>query len=237
MSSMSSFVAVNQTGGDLFLPRLGVSIPASGSLNLTDTFTLVEIQQESEIVNLINSGDLLVDLGNGTLNQNQSLNASCSPLVTEDPLLVGSSIQVFTGFVGLIPNTALVQLGSLVDGSPSGFNTSLFSLNADNIAILRSGVYIVEFDISIDNVGGGRSSGRSVLVRSFSGGPFAEVANTATYTYHRNAPNGEDSGHVRIELSLTDQFRIGFAAQVISGGALRFIPNGFRAQVTFKGDA
>jgi len=71
--SMPTIIASNQTGGDILLTRLGLTVPGSGTLTMTNFATVNEILDDSSLESEIDSGNILLDLGNGELNQGDSL--------------------------------------------------------------------------------------------------------------------------------------------------------------------
>ena len=71
--SLPIVIANNQTGGAIFLDRLGLTVPASGSLTLTDFAFVQEIKGDESLHQAIVSDQILLDLGQGELTKGDSL--------------------------------------------------------------------------------------------------------------------------------------------------------------------
>jgi len=66
------FIAENQTGTEILLEDIGVSVPASGSITLTETLFVFEIQESVDLFTEVQNGNILINDGNATLNQQES---------------------------------------------------------------------------------------------------------------------------------------------------------------------
>lgn len=66
------FIAENQTGTEIVLDDIGVSVPASGSTTLTETLFVFEIQESVDLFTQVQSGNILINDGSVTLNQQES---------------------------------------------------------------------------------------------------------------------------------------------------------------------
>jgi hypothetical protein len=71
--ALPTIIASNQTGGAIFLDRLGLNVPASGTLVLTDFAFVEEIRSDETLHAAIVSGNILLDYGQGELSQGESL--------------------------------------------------------------------------------------------------------------------------------------------------------------------
>jgi len=67
-------IAENQLGTDLFLSDLGITIPASGSLELNEFFYIFEIQASKSLLDAIEDDEVLINDGTTTLTKQQSIN-------------------------------------------------------------------------------------------------------------------------------------------------------------------
>lgn len=99
--------AVNQTGSIVFLNRLGLSVPASGSLVLTDYAFVDEIRQDESLHAAIAAGvpTILLDFGSGVTNQGESLNFfNVVSMEVRAPvrILADANIGALTGLPGTI---------------------------------------------------------------------------------------------------------------------------------------
>jgi hypothetical protein len=69
-------LAVNQTGSPITLAEFGeIVIPASSSVNLSDSISVHELQKSQELYNHVNNGDVLLNVGATLLTQAESLTA------------------------------------------------------------------------------------------------------------------------------------------------------------------
>jgi hypothetical protein len=73
MASLPSITAVNLTGGALFLDRLGLNVPASGSLELTLYSFVDEIRNDDSLYSFIDAGSIVLSGGNGNWTKGDSL--------------------------------------------------------------------------------------------------------------------------------------------------------------------
>jgi hypothetical protein len=71
--AMPTIIASNQTGGAILLTRLGLTVPGSGTLTLTDFATVNEIRDDESLESTIGSGNMLLNYGEGDLTQGDSL--------------------------------------------------------------------------------------------------------------------------------------------------------------------
>lgn len=71
--SLPVIIASNQTGGAIFLDRLGLSVPASSTLTLTDFAFPHEIKEDESLHTAIVNDEILLDLGQGELTKGDSL--------------------------------------------------------------------------------------------------------------------------------------------------------------------
>jgi len=66
-------IAENQTAGAVFLSRLGLTVPASGTLTLTDYAFEDEIRSDEDLQSAVVAGNILLNFGQGALTQGESL--------------------------------------------------------------------------------------------------------------------------------------------------------------------
>lgn len=69
-----TFIAINQTGSDIVLKQLRVTLPASSSIVLSESNDAWKIQSDEQLHDLIGSGSVLINDGTMTLTLSQSLN-------------------------------------------------------------------------------------------------------------------------------------------------------------------
>jgi hypothetical protein len=70
---MPVIIASNQTAGALLLTRLGVTVPASATITLTNYATVTEIREDNSLEAFIAAGSILLNYGNGDLTKGESL--------------------------------------------------------------------------------------------------------------------------------------------------------------------
>lgn len=73
MAVLPTVIAVNQTGTDIFISDLGLEVPASGQLNLTELAAYFEITGSEDLCTLVDDGDILINDGTSTLDTVRSL--------------------------------------------------------------------------------------------------------------------------------------------------------------------
>lgn len=114
MAVLPIVIAVNQTGSNIFISDLGLEVPASGSLNLTELAAYFEISGSEDLCTLIDNGDILINDGNSTLNTARSLlyldstgnvNAPTTPPSNE-------TVPVFEGGTGRFLRNTSVTIDS-----------------------------------------------------------------------------------------------------------------------------
>jgi len=71
--AMPTIIASNQTGGNILLTRLGLTVPASSTLTLTDYATVREIREDESLEANITAGNILLNYGEGNLTKGDSL--------------------------------------------------------------------------------------------------------------------------------------------------------------------
>lgn len=81
------FIAVNQTGSDIVLVQLALTIPASGQVTLTGFNTISEIQDDAQLRALINSDSILLNDGTNLLTKEQSLQYAAVVALPATPML------------------------------------------------------------------------------------------------------------------------------------------------------
>lgn len=78
------FIAVNRTATPISLPKLALTVPASGQVTLSDYNTASEIQDDADLKAAITSDYLYINDGTNTLNKDQSLAYCSTSAVTTD---------------------------------------------------------------------------------------------------------------------------------------------------------
>ena len=71
--AMPTVIAANQTAGNILLTRMGLTVPASSTLTLTDFCTVNEIREDESLEAQIAAGNILLNYGEGNLTQGDSL--------------------------------------------------------------------------------------------------------------------------------------------------------------------
>lgn len=70
---MSTIIAKNNTGSDIFLKDLGVTVPASSSLNLTEIIEVERITESDNLKTEVTSGDITINDGTNDLSISDGL--------------------------------------------------------------------------------------------------------------------------------------------------------------------
>jgi hypothetical protein len=203
---MSRALAVeNQTASPVTLDDLSVTVPASGSLVLTDTFSLGHIWRSADLRAAIDSGDLLVSDGGTQLTKSQSLASVTEALTAPADLrtynVYAAAQQSFTGIT-------TVACATERRANPA------FSVDAlGQIMVNVEGRYIVRARCTAL---GGSGSRQEVSVWLELNG--AEVEGTRGELYRRNATTGGScSMDAELDLLVSDTLRI--RAEVTQGGS------------------
>jgi len=71
--AMPVVIAKNQTGSDIDLDRLGLRVPASGQLTLTDSASYTECTEDASLETAVTSGDIVINDGNSDLSTAEAL--------------------------------------------------------------------------------------------------------------------------------------------------------------------
>ncbi len=71
--AMPTIIASNQTGGALLLTRLGLTVPASSTLTLTDFASVNEVREDASLESFIAAGSIFLNYGEGDLTLGDSL--------------------------------------------------------------------------------------------------------------------------------------------------------------------
>jgi hypothetical protein len=82
-----TFIAVNQTGSDIELVQLALTVPASGQVTISAFNTTSEIQDDAQLRSLINAGDILINDGTDLLTKDQSLQYASVVALPATPML------------------------------------------------------------------------------------------------------------------------------------------------------
>lgn len=93
-----TIIAVNQTITDIELVQLALTIPGSGQVNLTDFNKVYEVQSDTQLLQLVTDGYVLINDGITTLDTTKSLNFLTPFLATNNLNEVPSITKEPTGF-------------------------------------------------------------------------------------------------------------------------------------------
>jgi hypothetical protein len=71
--TVTTIIAKNQTSEDIYLKNLGVEVPESGQIILTDYLHLYEIRSDKQLFNEVQSDNIIINNGYQDLNRDDSL--------------------------------------------------------------------------------------------------------------------------------------------------------------------
>jgi len=227
---MITVIAENQTASPIPLANLGApngEIPASGSVTLSDFNAFSEIQDDEQLASLVDSDDVLLNIGGGTLSKADS--AALLTPVTPDDIPTGGGpddrIEVYDSAGGQNFTTSAI----VVDFDVERVNTvpASFTLNAGgSVTVNFSGVVIASF---ITSFGGGNNRATTRTALFLNG---AEVPGTRSWGYHRNNASNEDTGGGFAEFAVASGDVIDVRAVRESGGVTMFtLANGSRLRI------
>ena len=101
--ALPTIIAVNQTGSAILLTRLGLTVPASSSLTLTDYAYRDEIWGDESLYAFVLAGDIRLNLGQGALSQGDSLKywnlIPFQPITISVRALRDSNVAALTGTI------------------------------------------------------------------------------------------------------------------------------------------
>lgn len=162
--ALPTIIAVNQTASPILLTRLGLTVPASSSLVLSDFAYRDEIWGDESLYGFVQAGDILLDLGNGTLSQGDSL--KFWNLIPFQPITVGVRALRDTNLASLSGTTTADGV-SLVAGDR-------VLLTAQGTAS-QNGVWVVQAGAweRPDDFGAGQSASKVVVAIGSEGTNYA----------------------------------------------------------------
>lgn len=186
-------IAIQNVSGVLLeLPRLGLSVPAAGTLTLTDSLFVYEILSDEDLHDALDNGlaTLTVDGVSLTGSALSPTNSTVDAFSAVDA--IGG--QQFTG------TTVTVNLNVEVVASSSTYTL------ANNQAIVNeAGRYLVSYNVSLISTGGARTQGASFL----EGNSTTLVPGTVGLLYLRQDQHGATASCTRpLDLSAGDSLRI-----------------------------
>ena len=133
---------------------LGLSVPATGSLNLTSQYYLKDILTSKSLYTLVNNDILIINDGTSDLNK-----ATALDYITIEVMGSGGSLGVNFEIIQLWNTTAQNVNGS----SPTRikwdgvlyYDTNNYSLNSNTgtVTVLTSGMYEVYYHLNLDFTG------------------------------------------------------------------------------------
>jgi hypothetical protein len=143
---LPTITAVNQTGVAKLLTRLGLTVPASGSLILSDFAYRHEIWSDSSLYNFIVAGDIKISYGQGALSVGDSL--KLFNLNPQQP--VAMSVRALS-----VANVAALSgVGSSMDGvtlaSPDRvLLTAQTTVSQNGVWVVQAGAWVRPDDFGV----------------------------------------------------------------------------------------
>lgn len=208
-----TFIAENQTASPVVLDDLGKTVPASGSLTLTDDLSIGELWASVDLQNAIEADKILLNDGVSTLSKSRSLgcmsDAMSAPADLESYNVYAAAGQSFTGTITVATTTERnPSAGYSVDG-------------AGQVTVAADGRYLVRGRQSCLGGSNGRQEASGWLELN-----GVEVPGTRGELYRRNNVSGAGcSMEAELDLVATDVIRL--RAQVTAGaGAIAMRANG-----------
>ena len=184
-------IAKNNTASDIEIKDLGITIPASNQLNLTDLFDYIEIVESDELKTYVNNAEITINDGDQDLNVQDGLMHIQIQSVYEDSLEDGGQPdQVYHDapaiHVSLSINRALTNnyADLYFENKELENNSDIIEQdpnNSDRILIKESGLYLVHFRAEV------------------------QTTDETDYSYFRLRRNDTDVLHINEFLSRTYQ--------------------------------
>jgi len=187
-------IAKNNTPSDIEIEDLGITIPASNQLNLTDLFDYIEIVESDELKTYVNNANITINDGDQDLNIQDGLKHIQIQSVYEDSLEDGgqpgqiyhdapaihvslsTSRPLTNNYADLyFENKELENNSDVIEQDPN---------NSDRILIKESGLYLVHFRAEV------------------------QTTDETDYSYFRLRKNDTDVLHINEFLSRTYQNEI-----------------------------
>lgn len=200
-------------------------ILAGGTRNLTNTNQIFEIQSSQDLRSAIASGSVYLSIDGVDKNENESLLALNSPIVSMSGILTPIFFNAYLSATQTAFSAATtVSIDTIRLQGPS----SAFSLSSNEVTVnigAGLGIYKVCYNVTADNAGSARTKARWWL-EADTGSGFAEVAGTRRSTYHRNGTQGEDSCAATAHLQLNVGHKVRIRGDSISGSSVEPLANG-----------
>jgi len=160
---MPTIIASNQTGSPVLLTRLGLTVPASSTLTLTDFATVNEIREDESLEIFIDGGSILLNFGNGDLTKGDSL--KFFNIVTQEVTLPVRALSTVN--IGSLSGTTTVDTISLAVNDRV-LLTSQSTGSENGIWVIKAGAWVRPEDFADDQ------SSASALVAIQEGADSAE---------------------------------------------------------------
>ena len=103
-----SFTAENQTASPVALTDLGKTVPASGSLLLTDDLLISELRSSIDLQDAVQADEILLNDGTGTLSKSESL-----AVIARVQQTTGRSASVSDTVTAATTSTSLTNIPSM----------------------------------------------------------------------------------------------------------------------------
>lgn len=180
--AMPTIVASNQTGGALLLTRLGLTVPASSTLTLTDFASVNEVRDDSSLEGFIDAGSILLTYGNGDLTKGDSL--KFFSIVTSEVKIPVRGMS--TTNIASLSGTTTVDTSVSLIVNDRVLLTGQSTASENGVWVVKAGAWVRPEDFAIDQ------SASSVFVQIQEGTVHADE------TWH--CTNNEGAGIIDTDL-------------------------------------
>lgn len=202
-------IAIQNISGSLLdLPRLGVSVPVSGTLTLTDSLFVYEILSDLELHDALEGG--LATLTVDGVPLTSSALSPLAPTVDAFSAVDTTGGQQFTGSI-IVVNLNVERFAS----------SDTYTLSNDEVTVNSAGRYLVSFTTSVVLASGNRTQATSYVDtnNSFTLGTRGEM-------YVRQSGYGATAAHVfPADLSAGDTLRLR-AVRTVGNGTVQTLASG-----------
>jgi len=213
-------IAENQTASPIFLSGLGVTVPGSGQLTLSNFNFAYEIFSDAGLEAELQAGNLTLNIDGITLSTDQI--SALMGIISAGTLISSMSVYDSAGFQTWTTTPVTLNLDTIAYNS----NPGQYTLAADALTIVTEGIYLILANVTLDSGGGNRTQADSWMEAN-----GVEIPGTRMTHYLRQLAHG-DTGAV----SFVRQASAGTAlrlrsVRLVGSGTCRTVANGTRLTV------
>jgi hypothetical protein len=194
--AMPSIIASNLTGGAILLTRLGLTVPASTTLTLSDFASINEIREDDSLESAIRADELVLNYGDGDLTKGDSL--KFFNIITQEARIPVRALS--TSNIGSLSGTTTIDTVALAVNDRV-LLTGQTTASENGIWVIKAGAWERPEDFQTDQSAGallvvvreGAAAANEVWVCENNEG--ADVVGTSLLTFTQVSGSGGGGGH------------------------------------------